>query len=146
MSFTRRSALTVGAAALASGTSNLAAIAAPPDPIFELIDAHHRADENFSAVLRRIADLQEMHGRVAKDHPMRGQLDAMEKEASDAEHDALFDVLELPATTAAGLVAGLRYLQSLDPSNSAGGDFLECCGAPEVFFDGLAAAIERVAS
>ena len=94
------SALTVGAAALASGTSNLAAIAAPPDPIYALIDAHRQTDKDFLAVLRRIADLQEKHGRVAKDHPMRRQLDAMEEEASDAEHDALFDVLELPATTA----------------------------------------------
>jgi hypothetical protein len=57
MSFTRRSALTAGAAALATGTTaTVAAIAvakaAVPDPIFAAIEAHRPADEAWCTAMK----------------------------------------------------------------------------------------------
>lgn len=141
----RRTLIRAGTATavLAAGTTtNLGAIAltrgAGPDPIYELIEEHRQADKNFGAVLTRISREQEVDA-CTFDH------DEAEAGASDLEEDAFLVVLELPATTAAGLVAAVRYLQSLDPENSASG-VMERYGAPAVFFTSLVAAIERVGS
>jgi hypothetical protein len=99
----RRSALTAGVA-LAAGTAvNLGALAvaksAPltgrADPIYAAIEAHHDAYAAWEAFLKRGDDESD---------------EANEAEA--IEHDAMQALLQLPATTAGGLIWALGYLES----------------------------------
>jgi hypothetical protein len=140
----RRALIRAGATAtLAAGaTVNLGAVAltraAAADPIFALIEAHRRADKDFGAVLTRISREQEADA-CTFDH------DKAEADASHLEVEAMDAVLDLPATTAAGLVAALRYVESLSEENSSAFP-LDREGAVGLFMQALVDAIERVAS
>lgn len=130
---TRRGFLGGTAAALAAGTAvNVAALAtirpaaAESDPILEAIEVHRAAalaatavQKRFSAFEDELADNGRLHYELRNDEEgRRGRaLEAERDAAYDAETEAACALLNIQATTLAGVIALLEYTRDHDESN-----------------------------
>jgi len=137
------------------------------DPIFAAIDAHRRAEAEFSAALGRLSDLEnelpEERRRseikmgvlaiVLQDDPLWIQLQRTVLAASKIADEAATQLLNTRPTTLAGVAAVLRYAYDVErrglefPSGYDDGDLSECPWGVQwsvYFHRNLAQAIEAM--
>jgi hypothetical protein len=150
------------AAAPVSGTA-----ASSVDPIFASIEAHQRAEEEFSAALRRLSGLENelpkerrrseinmgLLAIVSEDDPMWVEVQKTVLASHKTTDEAATQLLSTLPTTLAGVVAVLRYAYDYErhgldfPGGYDDGDLSECPGGVEwsvYFHRNLAQAIETI--
>jgi hypothetical protein len=121
---TRRRFLTVAGFASIVSAGSLAAAAAAPndvpkavtippapaiaghDPVFDLIEAHKKADAAHLAAIKELDRLEKIHG-------FGGGHGAITQKPCDDENDAFEILVSAAATTVPGLLAKLAYLQEI---------------------------------
>ena len=137
------------------------------DPIFAAIEAHRKAEAEFSAALGRLSDLEielpEERRRseinmgvlaiVSEDDPLWIEFQRTVLAASKITDEAATNLLNTRPTTLAGVVAALRYAYDFErrglefPSGYDDGDLSECPWGVQwsvYFHRNLAQAIEAM--
>jgi hypothetical protein len=137
------------------------------DPIFAAIEAHSRAEAEFSAALGRLSDLEnelpEERRRseinmgvlaiVSEDDPLWIEFQRTVLAASKITDEAATNLLNTRPTTLAGVVAVLRYAYDFErrglefPGGYDDGDLSECPGGVEwslYFHRNLAQVVEAM--
>ena len=94
----------------AAAASAPAGLAANPDPVFALIEAHRAADDALEAAYVENTRLKELGCRVT---------DINNKAAHKAESSAVCDLVEAVPTTLAGVIVSMRYIAELADANFA---------------------------
>ena len=137
------------------------------DPIFAAIDAHRRAEAEFSGAVERLSDLENELPKerrrseikmgvlaiVLQDDPLWIQLQRTVLAASKIADEAATQLLNTRPTTLAGVAAVLRYAYDVErrglefPSGYDDGDLSECPWGVQwsvYFHRNLAQAIEAM--